>query len=127
LGYKWVARSKYFWQKSQIATLQIKGPVRIQYKCLVPIYVFPEMKPSGLAISRKQNYNVPSPNFHIHVSVNDLYIPRIGLFHFAAAKYADRSCEYINRPKMDFRYSACLKITKKGPTKKDYIFPDFSL
>jgi hypothetical protein len=21
-----------------------KGPVRIQYKCLVPIYVFPEMK-----------------------------------------------------------------------------------
>jgi hypothetical protein len=25
-------------------TLQMKGPVRIQYKCLVPIYVFPEMK-----------------------------------------------------------------------------------
>ncbi len=27
----------------------------------------------------KQNYNVLSPNFHIHVSVNDLYIPMIGL------------------------------------------------
>jgi hypothetical protein len=27
----------------------------------------------------KQNYNVPSPNFHIHVSVSDLYVPRIGL------------------------------------------------
>jgi hypothetical protein len=24
-------------------------------------------------------YNVLSPNFHIHVSVSDLYIPRIGL------------------------------------------------
>jgi hypothetical protein len=27
----------------------------------------------------KQNYNVQSPNFHLHVSVSDLYIPRIGL------------------------------------------------
>ena len=49
------------------------GPVRIQYKCMVPIYVFPEMK------LPKQNYNVLSPNFHIHVSVRDLYIPRIGM------------------------------------------------
>jgi len=32
-----------------------------------PIYVFPEKELCGL-----------SPNFHIHVSVNDLYIPRIG-------------------------------------------------
>jgi hypothetical protein len=31
-----------------------------------PIYVFPEMELCGL-----------SPNFHIHVSVSDLYIPRI--------------------------------------------------
>ncbi len=55
-----------------------EGPVRIQYKCLVPIYVFPEMKLRGLAIP-KQNYNVLSPNFHIHVSVSDFYIPGIGL------------------------------------------------
>ncbi len=27
----------------------------------------------------KQNYNVLSPNFDIHISVSDLYIPRIGL------------------------------------------------
>ncbi len=27
-----------------------EGPVRIQYKCLVPIYVFPEMKLCGLLI-----------------------------------------------------------------------------
>ncbi len=31
-----------------------------------PIYVFPEMKLRGLV-----------PNFHIHVSLTDLYIPRI--------------------------------------------------
>ncbi len=27
----------------------------------------------------KQNYNVLPPNFHIHVFVSDLYIPKIGL------------------------------------------------
>jgi hypothetical protein len=32
-----------------------EGPVRIQYKCLVPIYVFP-----------KQNYNVLSPSSYTH-------------------------------------------------------------
>jgi hypothetical protein len=32
----------------------------------------------SLVIS-KQNYKVLSPSFHIHVSVSDLYIPRIGL------------------------------------------------
>jgi hypothetical protein len=32
-----------------------------------PIEVFPEMKPRSII-----------PNFHIHVSVSDLYIPMIG-------------------------------------------------
>ncbi len=35
-----------------------------------------------------------SPKFHIHVSVSDLYIPRIG---HSAAEQADRSWKYINR------------------------------
>ncbi len=34
-----------------------EGPVIIQYKCQVPVYVFPEMKLCGLVIS-KHNYNV---------------------------------------------------------------------
>jgi hypothetical protein len=34
-----------------------EGLLRIQYKCLVPIYVFPEMK----LLLPKQNYNVLSP------------------------------------------------------------------
>jgi hypothetical protein len=55
-----------------------EGLARIQYKCLVPIYVFPEMKLRA-SLFPKQNYNVLSPNFHIHVSMRDLYIAWIGL------------------------------------------------
>ncbi len=33
----------------------------------------------GALLFPKQNYNVLSPNFHIHVSVSDLYISSIGL------------------------------------------------
>ena len=37
-----------------------------------------------------------SPNFHIHVSVSDLYVPTIGPpMYFPAAEQADRSWEYI--------------------------------
>jgi hypothetical protein len=55
-------------------------PGRIQkYKCLVPIYVFLEMKLRGLVISKTEFQNVLSPNFDIHESVSDLYIPRICL------------------------------------------------
>jgi hypothetical protein len=52
-----------------------EGPVRIQYKCLVAIYVFPAMK----LIFPKQNYNVQSPSSYILISVRDLYISRMGL------------------------------------------------
>ncbi len=52
-----------------------EGPVRIQYKCLVPIYVFPEMT----LLFPKQNYNVLSPRSHTHMSVRDFYISRINL------------------------------------------------
>ncbi len=52
-----------------------EGPVRIQYKCLVPIYVFLEMK----LLFPKQNYNVLSPSSYNHISVRDLYMSRIGL------------------------------------------------
>jgi hypothetical protein len=52
-----------------------EGLVRIQYKCLVPIDVFPEMK----LLFPKQNYNGLSPSSYTHISVRDLYISRIGL------------------------------------------------
>jgi hypothetical protein len=50
-------------------------PVRIQYKCLVPIYVFPEIN----LLFPKQNYNVLSPSSYTHTSVRDLNISKIGL------------------------------------------------
>jgi hypothetical protein len=52
-----------------------EGPMRIQYKCMVPIDVFPERK----LLFPKQNYNVLSPSPYTHISVRDLYISRIGL------------------------------------------------
>jgi hypothetical protein len=56
-----------------------EGPVRLQfkfkYKCLFPIYVFPEIK----LIFTKQNCNVLPPNSYTYISVRDLYISRIGL------------------------------------------------
>jgi hypothetical protein len=55
-----------------------EAPLRVQYKGLVSIYVLPETKLRGLIVS-KHKYNVLSPNFHIHVSVSNFYIPRIGL------------------------------------------------
>jgi hypothetical protein len=51
------------------------GPVRIQYKWLVPIHVFQEMKLRGLVIKKKRELYALSPNFHIHVSASDLHIP----------------------------------------------------
>ncbi len=59
---------------SDQATLQRKGQ-RIQYKCLVPIYVFPQMK----LLFPRQNYNVLSPSSYTHISVRDLYNSRISL------------------------------------------------
>jgi len=58
--------------------------VRIQ--CLVPIYVFPAMKLRGLSVS-KTELKCAVSQYHIHVSVSDLYIPRIWneavQFHFS--------------------------------------------
>jgi hypothetical protein len=46
-----------------------------------PIYVFPEKELHGL-----------SPNFHIHVSVSDFYIPRIGPHIFLQQNRQTREC-----------------------------------
>jgi hypothetical protein len=48
--------------------------------------IFPEKEYRGL-----------SPNFHIHVSVSELYIPTMCLPFLLEELYVDRSWEYINR------------------------------
>ncbi len=53
-----------------------EGPVKILYKCLVPIYIFPEIK----LLFPKQNYNVLSPSSFTHISVRDLYPGSVCLF-----------------------------------------------
>jgi hypothetical protein len=87
------------------------------------------MKLRGLLISITDLFCSLSPNFHIHLSVSDLYFQDRSA-SFATAKQADRSWEYINRshihecrnwergravslleiPKSDFRYSASLLL-----------------
>jgi hypothetical protein len=54
------------------------------------------MKLRGLLISISDLFCSLSPNFHIHVSVSDLYIQDRSA-SFATAKPADRSWENINR------------------------------
>ncbi len=47
-----------------------EGPMRIQYKCLVPVYVFPEMK----LLFPKHNYNVLSPMQFLHSYICERFI-----------------------------------------------------
>jgi hypothetical protein len=70
-----------------------EGPVRIQYKCLVPIYVFPEMELLFLI----QNYNVLCPSNYTHICVRDLYISRIGLPILLQGNMWTDPWEYMNR------------------------------
>jgi hypothetical protein len=72
----------------------MKGPVRIQYKCLVPTYVFPEMK----LFFSKQNYNVLSPSTYTHIYVKDIYIYFQDRSAYSAAGniWTGDNWEYIN-------------------------------
>ncbi len=72
----------------------------------------------------KQNYNVLTLNFHIHVFVSDLYIPRIGLpilMHLQIHECRNwkwrRTVSFLEIHKSDFRYSVenvyCLVVSSK--------------
>jgi hypothetical protein len=74
-----------------------EGSVRILYKCLVPIYVFPEMKLcTAASLFPKQNYNVLSPNPYTNISERFLNFQDRSAYS-AAGKYVDRSWDCINR------------------------------
>jgi hypothetical protein len=70
-----------------------EGPVRIQYKCLVPIDMFPKVK----LLFPKQNYNVLFPSSYTHISVRNFQDFQDRSAYSAAGKYVDRAWEYINR------------------------------
>ncbi len=67
--------------------------MRIQYKCLVPIYVFPEIK----LLFPRQKYNVLSPSSYTEIYMWEIYIFPGSVCLFCCRKYVDWSWEYINR------------------------------
>ncbi len=72
-----------------------EGPVRIQYKCLVP-FMYSQKLNCAAFLFPKQNYNVLSPNPTL-IYLLEIYIFPEWSDYFAAAKYVDRSREYRNR------------------------------
>ncbi len=73
-----------------------EGPVRVQYKCLVPIYVFPEMK----LFFPKQNSNVMSPSSYTQISVRDYIFPG-SVCLFCCRKICGPILEYIYKSLTD--------------------------
>jgi hypothetical protein len=89
-------------------------PIRKQYRCVQPSeelvkreYKKVRIKIVFIALQRTNTENSEqifpkkellghSPNFHIHVSVSDLYIPRIDL-SILLQEIVDQSWKYINR------------------------------
>ncbi len=62
----------------QWCTLQMKGQWESKIKVWFQ-FMYSQKWNYVASLFPKQNYNVLSPNFHIHVSVSNLYIPRLGL------------------------------------------------
>jgi hypothetical protein len=92
-----------------------EGPVRIQFKCLVPIYVFPVMK----LLFPKQKYTVLSPNSYTHISVRDLYISWIGLpILLQGNMWTDPGIILIDHRHMNF-----LELRPRNSQKKNRDFP----
>jgi hypothetical protein len=60
-----------------------EGPIKIQYKCLVSIYVFPEMK----LLFPKQNYNDLSPSSYTHIICERFIYFQDRSIYSAAGKY----------------------------------------
>jgi hypothetical protein len=56
-----------------------EGPLIIPYKCLVPIYVFPEMKLCSLLISKTELEYSVSQFLHSYICERFMNISRVGL------------------------------------------------
>jgi hypothetical protein len=90
--------SKLGRQSCRIAYLLIsvstanEGTVRIPNKCLVPNYVFPEMK----RLFPELNYIVLPPSSYTHIPVRDFYISRISLLFCCREMWTNPENIYIN-------------------------------
>jgi hypothetical protein len=104
-------------------------PVRIHYKCLVPIYEFPEMKLCGLVISKTELKSSVSKFPHSCICERFIFFPRIGcLFCCNQKRQTDpgihrsqthecrnwergRVVSFLEIHKSDFQYSVYKNIT----------------
>ncbi len=68
--------------------------MRIQYKFLIP-FMYSQKWNCTVSLFPKQNYNVLCPNSYTHISVRFIHF-QDGSVYFAAAKYLDRTWEYVN-------------------------------
>jgi hypothetical protein len=91
---------RYFcptWHQTGVQyTLQMKGLcMRIQYKCLVPLYsMYSQKWNCAASLFSKLNYNVLYLNFHIHVSVIN-FKKKISKFPWSVCRWP--IVKYINR------------------------------
>ena len=90
----------YIVQWPRVTHTANEGPVGIQYKGLVPIYVSPEMKLRSLIISKTQLYCSVSQFPYSCICEQFIYSQDQSAY-FAAAKLADRSREYIHKSLKD--------------------------
>ncbi len=111
--------------------------MRIQYKCLVPIYVFPEMKPCVQPryfqnrIKKKKMFCLPIPTliflWEIDIFPGSVCLfvcsqicgPILGIFKFLTDSQThewwrnwdwDRAIHFLGIHKLDFRYSVAITI-----------------
>ncbi len=89
-----VSYPRSFWK--HMSCTANEGLVRIRYKCLVPIYVFPEGKLCSLVTSKTEFWCSVSQFLHTYICERFIYFQDRSVF-FAPAKYVDWSWEYINR------------------------------
>ncbi len=66
----------------------------------------------------KQNYNVLSPNFYCYVSVNDLYIPKIGLLIWLNVETREKAAEFHFWEKINRISVQCMGL-KMSPNMQD--------
>jgi hypothetical protein len=71
-----------------------EGPVRINVRFR---FMYARIETVQPGYFQNRIFNVLSPNFHIHVSVSALYIPRTGLPILCSQIGSPRSWEYIDR------------------------------
>jgi hypothetical protein len=92
-----------------------EGPVRIQYKCLVSIYVFSEVK----LLLPKQNYNVLSPSSYTYISVERFIYFRIGLLILLQGK----SLVYLPSPDPSLLPSSPICVNLRRLPGRWVVFP----